>query len=52
MPAFGLIYFILSWFFIFVFIISFFYNIYKKPESKMQKLLDDDNDGLEAYFQD
>jgi len=43
MPIFGLIYLVFSWIFCFVFVLSFFYNIYRTPVTKYDLLMEDDD---------
>ena len=50
MPIFGLVYFVFSWLFVAVSVLSFVYTLFKKPKSKNQQLLDDDD--LEPIFKD
>eukprot|EP01083_Nonionella_stella_P167554 563524_1 len=52
MPAFGLIYFILSWIFVIVFFGSLVYNLCQKQKKGERLLRKDSDDDLEAMFRD
>eukprot|EP01084_Bolivina_argentea_P311996 540115_1 len=52
MPAFGLIYFILSWIFVIVFFGSLVYNLCQKQKKGDRVLRKDSDDDLEAMFRD